>query len=97
MSRVYIVNKSFHDFKEAESFGEIIYLSEGSINRYEVNNMARQFELRLKESKPTDYIVLCSFSAMSAIACSIFATKHKKLNLLLYRHGRGYVERNIVL
>jgi hypothetical protein len=95
-TKVFIVNKSFHDFHEAERFGTIVYLSEGTINRYATNNMARQFRERMEGSIEDDYIVPCSLSVMNSIACAIFAVKHKRLNLLLYKRGK-YEERNLVL
>jgi hypothetical protein len=97
MRRVYIVNRSFHDFSEAKKYGELVYLSEGSMDRYETNNMARRFEEVMHDSSENDYIVLCSLNMMNAIACSLFAVKHKTLNLLLYKQGKGYIERNLVL
>lgn len=97
MPSVFIVNKSFHDFSEAEKYGKLIFLSEGSMDRYEVNNMARQFESYLKDSSPEDYIVPCSLNVMNSIACAMFAVRHGTLNLLLYKQGKGYIERNLKL
>jgi hypothetical protein len=97
MPSVFIVNKSFHDFSEAEKYGKLIFLSEGSMDRYEVNNMARQFESYLKDSSPEDYIVPCSLNVMNSIACAMFAVRHNTLNLLLYKQGKGYIERNLKL
>ncbi len=96
MKKVYIVNKSFHDFSDAKKFGELIYLSEGRMDRYEINNMARQFEEVMKDSTSEDYIALCALSAMNAIACWLFGIKHGTLNLLLFKNGKGYIERNLV-
>ena len=96
MSKVYIVNKSSHDFSEANKYGEVIFLSEGPMNRYSTNNMVRQFEELLKDSHKEDYIVPCSLNVMNSIACAIFAKKHSCLNLLLFKDGK-YIERNLVL
>ena len=52
--KVYVVNKGGHDFSSAESYGELVYLSEGSLNRYAVTNMYRQFSDILKESDSED-------------------------------------------
>lgn len=93
MSRVYIVNKSNHDFSAAEHYGEIIFLSEGPMNRYSTNNMLRTFTKRMEDSSSKDYIVPCSLNVMNSIACALFARKHGTLNLLLYKEG-FYIERN---
>ena len=100
MPNVFVVNKSTnrgtgHDFSPAEKFGEIIFLSEGPMNRYSTNNMHRKFSDIMKDSTGEDYIVPCSLNVMNAIASSVFAVMHKRLNLLLFKEG-DYVERNLV-
>lgn len=96
MAKVYVVNKSSHDFSPALQYGDLVFLSEGPMNRYATNNMVRLFEDGMKSSEPNDYIVPCSLNVMNSIACAIFAYKHGRLNLLLYKEG-VYIERNHVL
>lgn len=96
MSKVYVVNKSSHDFSAAEHFGKLVFLSEGHMNRYGTNNMCRHFADAMADSTADDYILLCSLNVMNAMACAIFAHKHGVLNLLLYKDGK-YIERNHVL
>ena len=96
MATVYIVNKSNHDFSAAQHYGDLCFLSEGPMNRYSTNNMFRVFTDRMKDSRPSDYIVPCSLNVMNSIACAIFARKHGHLNLLLFKDGQ-YIERNHVL
>ncbi len=96
MARVYIVSKSAHDFTGAEQFGELITLSEGPVNRYSVNNIHRQFYSILQHSNPEDYILVCGLSIMNAIAASIMAALHGKVNFLLFKQGE-YLPRNVVL
>ena len=93
--KVYIVNRSAHDFSSAETFGDLVFLSEGPMNRYATNSMVRQFKEILKDSSEDDYIVPCSLNVMNSLACAIFAHKHSKLNLLLFKEG-NYIERNHV-
>ena len=96
MRNVYIVNKSNHDFSAARNYGKLIFLSEGPMNRYSTNNMLRVFTDKMSDSKKEDYIVPCSLNVMNSIACALFAHKHGKLNLLLFKEG-DYIERNHVL
>jgi len=93
MPKVFIVNKSTHNFSAAEEFGEIVFLSEGSMNRYATNNIFRQFTEVLEDSSSEDFIVPCALNVMNSIACAIFARKHGTLNLLLFNKG-VYIERN---
>lgn len=94
--KVYVVNKSAHDFSEALKWGEIIFMSEGPMNRYAVNNMHRLFTESMKDSHPNDHIVPCSLNVMNIIAGALFAKKHGTLNLLLFNDGE-YVERNLII
>ena len=96
MSKVFIVNKSAHDFSPAEEFGEIVFLSEGPMNRYSTNNMHRKFTEVMEGSSPDDYIVPCSLNVMNSIASAVFAVMHGKLNLLLFKNGE-YLERNLII
>lgn len=96
MAKVFIVNKTGHDFSDAENYGELVFLSEGPMNRYSTNNMIRVFKEKMKASEEIDYIVPCSLNVMNAICCAIFAHMHGKLNLLLFKNGK-YIERNHVL
>lgn len=96
MAKVYVVNKSSHDFSPAERYGELMFMSEGLMNRYATNNMHRIFSERMKDSSEEDYIVPCSLSVMNSIACAIFARKHGRLNLLLFKEGE-YIERNLII
>ena len=95
MAKVFIVNKSAHDFSEAKQYGDIIFMTEGSMNRYACNDMHRKFSEKLKSSKSNDYLVLCALNIMNSIACSVFVHKHGKLNLLLFNEGR-YIKRNLI-
>lgn len=96
MAKVFIVNKSAHDFSEAEKYGEVVFLSEGSMNHYATNSMVREFGQKMKKSEAEDFIVPCSLNVMNSIACAVFAHKHGRLNLLLFKNG-SYIERNHVL
>ena len=95
MTKVYIVNKSAHNFTAALKFGKLIPLSEGSMNREAPNSMHRQFSEVMVDSEESDFILISGLSIMNVVACGIFIHKHKKLNVLLYKNGE-YIERNLV-
>ena len=96
MPKVYIINKSSHNFNATKKYGKAIFLSKGLMDRFAANSIHRKFDAALAHSKAEDYIVLCSLNVMNSIACAIFAKKHGVLNLLLYKQG-GYIERNLVI
>lgn len=99
--KVWIVNKAAHDHSDAQRFGKIEYLSEGSMNRYSTNTMFREFYPKLKKSSSDDYILTTGMTIMSSIACGIFACIHGRLNLLIYKASRSgdghYIERKLVI
>jgi len=82
--KVFIVNRSTHDFSAAGKFGELIFMSEGNIPRLAASKMCRLFKPFIEESSQTDYILLTSMTIMCTLACGMFAAKHGRLNLLIY-------------
>ncbi len=95
MNKVFIANKSPHDFSGALKYGELVFVTEGKLNRFNANDMLRASMDVLKDSSPDDHIVLCSLNVLNSVLCSAFAVKHKRLNLLLFNKGE-YIERNLV-
>lgn len=93
---IYIPNKGAHDFAPAEEWGTLCFMSEGPLNRYAVTQMHRIFTEHLCTSESDDYLLPTSLGVMNLVACSIFAHKHGRLNLLLFKDGK-YAERRIVL
>lgn len=96
MKKIFVINKSAHDFSDALRFGELVYLSEGSYDPYSVAHMHRVFKKMMEDSSPTDYILPTGLSIMQSVACAIFAAKHGRLNLLMFKDGR-YIERKLIL
>lgn len=94
--KVFVVNKSAHDFSPALEYGDLVYMSQGPIDRYACNSMHRAFSASMRNSSKNDYIVLCSLNVMNSIACAVFAKMHGRLNLLLFKDGK-YIERNLVM
>lgn len=96
MPLVYCVNRGGHDYSAAERFGQLVYLTEGKLAKYDVGQMYRECELGLAESTPDDYILLTSLTTLCSVACSMFAHRHGRLNLLIHKDD-GYVERKLIL
>jgi len=100
MPTVFVVSSSGHDFSDARRFGELVVLSAGKVDKYQLTAMLREFEPKLCKSTSNDYMLLSGPTVMNAVACSMFAALHGRLNLLLF-HGDGgrqhYIERRIEL
>lgn len=96
-AKVYILNKSSHDFSHAKTFGELVFVTEGLVDRFAVNSLHREIKELIDKSNPDDLIVPCSLAILNILTTSMFSHKHGRLNLLLY-HSRKkqYLERNLV-
>ena len=92
--KVYITNKSSHNYSDAKRYGELVFLSEGAINKYNTSQMVRQFKEVFKDSLPDDYFLPTSLNIMNCIAAALLAIQHKKVNFLLYS-SKGYIVRQI--
>jgi hypothetical protein len=95
--KVLVVNKSSHDYTQAKEFGDLLFITEGSLNRFATSKMYRLFEPFIAASQPGDYILLSGLTVMCSMFCGMFAAKHNRLNLLIYkpdsRDPGKYVER----
>ena len=94
-SKVYIPNRSHHDFSSAKPWGDLIALTSGNLDLSNTSHLIRTMRDIIALSQPTDYILIAGATIANIIACSLFVAQHKKLNLLIYRRDNSYVERNI--
>ena len=94
--KVFIPNKSHHDYSDAKRFGELTYVTSGVQNKYNTTLMARLWEDALKESTEYDYLLQTSLSVLNSIGVAMFACKHGgKGNILIWQKGK-YIERTLV-
>lgn len=95
--KVFIVNKSAHDFSKAEDYGEVFFVTEGWLDRFNTTNMHRHAEKAFKDSSPNDWILPCALNTLNSIVCATFAVKHGRLNLLLWKARTGeYLKKEMV-
>ena len=93
---VYVINRSSHDFSDAERFGDLIFLSDGRIDKFATNNIYRMFQPILAASASEDYLLVTGLTIMVCIAAGMLASKHGRLNLLIHRADNTYVSRTLV-
>lgn len=97
MPKVYVPNKSYHDFSAAESYGRLVYLTEGIIRpNTSINQLYRMIAPRIAGSDPDDMLLISSLSILNAIAASLLAQRHGCINYLIYHRG-SYNHSRIVL
>lgn len=95
-NKVFVPNKAGHDYSAAEERGELVFVTTGLQNRYDIRNMYRVWSEALKDSTPEDYIMLTGLNSLCSIGAAVFAKKHGRLNFLVYRNGK-YILREVVL
>ena len=88
MRRVFIVNDQGYNYGYASRWGQLVNLTSGRINKHRLSDLQVQVEAIFGDCDPEDYILPSGPSLLTALVCSIFAAKHKRLNLLLY-HPTG--------
>lgn len=92
--KVYITNRGGHNYEKAAQFGELVFVTEGTLNRFSTSTIYRAFVDAMQGSSEDDYMLITSMNVVNAIGAAVFARKHGKLNLLLYREGQ-YVPREL--
>ena len=100
MRKVFVINQSSHDYSVAEQFGELVFMTKGSVNRFNVSEIFRLLDPFLSQSSENDYLLVGGHSVLCSVACSMFVAKHKRLNLLIYKaiplKAGSYKERIII-
>ena len=89
---VYIPNKQTHDYSAAWDFGELVFCTNGQVNRKDFNTMYSELSTAMADAELDDYILLSSLTSLCSIACAIFAHRFGCLNLLVFEDG-AYIER----
>lgn len=93
--RVYVPNKGPHNYSAAEQFGILIFCTEGQINRKDLNGMLESVKVALEDAIEDDYILLTGLTSLCIVACSLFAARFGRINLLMYEGGE-YLEQTLV-
>lgn len=91
-SRVFIVNLSAHDFKEAEKYGELVFLTKGRVNGKKINKHARDFVEKLKGMTSRDWILFTSLQSLNWLLGYIMGRMNINPVNILYYSNKKYLE-----
>lgn len=94
--KVFVINRGGHDYSDAERYGDLVFCTDGPVAKFNTSQMVRTFSEQMADSADDDYILLTSLSTMCSVACGVYAVRHGRLNLLLFKDG-AYVERIVNL
>jgi len=96
MSKVWIVNSAGHDFDAAKSYGELIPLTVGRVNIFNVERLLSEFKGMLANHEKDDWILLSGNAVLNVLAVAIVLAKHGEVKMLLYDViKKEYVPREI--
>ena len=94
---VYVVNRGPHNYEEAKGFGDLVYCTDGSLDRYDTAQMYRELKDAMQDSQPEDYLLITSLTSLCCVASAILAAKHQVVNFLIHSKESGYVARSVHL
>jgi len=96
MPKVLIVNKGLHDYTSAKEFGSLVSLTEGTHSRVNVTQMVRSMGATIEASSPEDWLLISGTTVINCVACTLFALRHGRLNLLIHTARENmYVPRTL--
>jgi hypothetical protein len=90
---VFIINRSAHNFSEAEKYGTLVFLTEGLIDADNLNLQTRMLWKGLSTFKEGDYILLTGLASSNLLVGYILGTLKKDLNILLYVKDKYVIHR----
>ena len=94
--KVFIANQGAHDYTDALRYGTLVYVTKGTLGKHALGTMARSWADVIRDSHSEDMIVSSSLTTLCSIGTALFAMKHKRLNLLMFRNGQ-YILRTLLL
>jgi hypothetical protein len=92
--KVFVCNKSSHDFRPALKFGELVFVTKGEVNKFALTEIYRQFHEAMKDSTDDDFFLPTSLPILCAIGTGILAHRHGRVRFLLYRSD-AYIIRTV--
>ena len=100
--RVFIPNDGNHDYRPAERFGKLTFVTRGEVNKFNVGELYRKWETALQDSTEDDYIIVSGLPILVALGASIFAHRHGGVRFLLFKYDKearrgDYAERHVYL
>lgn len=88
MTNVYVPTTSFHDLSKAERFGSLVYLTDGRVDPFKLNELYTQCVMRMLDSHSEDYILMCGHTVLNVVATLAFSHRHSRVQVLMWSAQR---------
>lgn len=92
--RVFIPNKGAHDYTAAEQFGDLVFITEGTINKFAIDTYYRTAIDFMKDAEPQDFLLVTSLNSACSICAAILSRRFGIVHFLMFRRNK-YIERTI--
>ncbi len=96
MKTVFIPNYKNYDVSDAEHFGKLVNITEGTVDISNLANLASNIVSKLKQAKEDDYLMIIGAPLVNAIAFTYLMGAFGRVNLLLFdARTRRYCARTL--
>lgn len=83
MAKVYVVNNAGYDYKKAEAFGELIYLTQGHVDIHKsYTDLVEKLSNLIKQADTKDFLLLTGNNLLCILAFDIWKTQHGEVKVL---------------
>ncbi len=95
---VFIPHRANHDYTDAKSFGELVFLTEGEQNRFKLNQLYTELGKKMLNARPDDYLMITGPTTVNIVASTLLVNRFGRVNFLIFDGFLGrYVSRPIDL
>lgn len=99
MRKIYVPIKGAFDYSDASRFGELVYLSEGRQDPFNVQEFSTTCKEAMQGNCEDDYILLSGLTSYNMVAIAVFIGKLppicNKVSLLIHKGGE-YVREQFI-
>ena len=85
---VYVVNNSGYPYEKAERFGEVIFMTAGSINHSRLNSIITKIGNYIENSSPNDYLCVSGNNFLCTLAGIMWGNKHGLVKILHWSQSK---------
>lgn len=94
---IYVLNKGYHNYSEADKFGSSIYVTEGPVPVFKQDKLVHMLKETFECFNQTDdYVLLSGPVILSVLSIAMLLKRFEFVNILLFDAKRqSYVVRQI--
>jgi hypothetical protein len=81
-SKVYVTNFSGYTYEKADSYGELIFITQGFVNIENVNDLRAKLTSFIRNANERDYLLLSGNNLLCGLAIHIWLDIHNSCKVL---------------